>query len=334
MTNRKITGREIAQGDDAKMAAKIAIETHHGNLEGVEVDFRHDLLPLGDWEARVFWDVWGDSADHAGLIFPKEAAFGIETLRDRKSMPKDSPEIFVYEGDKLFISRVEINKEDQPFDHQHDSQTRLAYLQIQRANGDLIDIEKPLTFYGSSQIRNGATRSTFDNIVDRICRHNVLSELPPMVRNSFPPIWSNPPEKIALIAVEEAHRAYFELLDGLPDSLDEQQRVHVSVLLRQVANDASLAGYALGKIEAEAPTKTAIGVRRGGQKGAAANRNDQWEIEAKRLWKEYPKWTLNRVADTIDGHSGLEKRSILRSKAVRAACPESSPSYGKTQKRD
>ena len=170
MTHRRITDLSIAEGETGTVAPLIAGRQRCGVIEGVEVDFRHPDLPADDWEARPFWYVWGESPSHAGIIFPYEAAYGVAELRKLKAIDDSVPAVFALVGDKITVESVVPKIEDRRFDHPHDAQQRLAYLRIERPSGEVRYPAGPLTFYGTSQIKNGALRETFDHIVTRIVR--------------------------------------------------------------------------------------------------------------------------------------------------------------------
>jgi len=139
MTHRRIKARHVAQSETALIAAAIAGEQRHGFIDGVEVDFRHPDLPASDWEAAAWWYVWGVPPRNAGIIFPAEAELDLDALREAKGMMGAAlVPVFARAGDRVSIINVVPKIEDRRFDHPHDAQQRLAYLQIERPSGEIV----------------------------------------------------------------------------------------------------------------------------------------------------------------------------------------------------
>lgn len=319
---KRVTDKEVAEGDRAATAAHIGGAGRVGDLDGVRVDFRHPELPPEEWEARPWWHVWGDPPTSAAILFPNEAAHGSE--EDLRGMKGGLciPLVAAQPGDTITVESVVAEISDRRFDHQHDAQRRLAYLRIERPDGSLLHPPGPLAFMGITQIRHGATRESFDNIVARICAH--AGRTTPYVECANGNHvgdwgWDMPLEEIARHVAADAHDAYFELLGQLPD--EGMARAY----LRNVINSAALAGFLLGKVEARRPERTAAAVAEAAERGAAKVTRVDWRERAIALWKENPTWTKNRVANAIAEGTDDAPRSIIR--GIEHLVPETSPSF-------
>ena len=336
MTDRRITEYAVADGPEAEAAAEIATTTHFGILDGVEVDFRHPLLPVTDWHASSFWHVWGDGPHQAGVIFPSEAERGsIEDARQRKYIPDTFPTIIVNAGDKLTIADVIINEDDRIFDHQHDKESRYAILQITRRDGSIEVLHKPMVFHGATRLRNGSWRHQFDNVIDRIKHYVGEDNLSGVTKYSIPvPLgaWALPAEEQAYFAAYSAHKGYFDLYDAI-EALDVPNKVAMQACLQGLANSAAMASFLLGKIEARRADQIASKTVNGGKRLGLSNANQYWVEEAERLWKENPQWTLNKIAKTISLGDENDKRSIMKARGVVLACPKTSSSWEGCQKK-
>lgn len=336
MTDRRIADLMAAEDASAKIAAEIATHSHYGILEGVEIDFRHPLLPLGEWHTDPCWHVWGDGPQQAGVIFPLEAINGgVDDMRSARGICDTFPTIFVRPGDKIKIHTVFILIEDHVFEHLHDKQRKLAYLQITRQDNSIEFLDKPMTFYGATKLQNGPWRLQFDNVIDRIKQHANQNDLSGM-SGSFTPI---PPEgrpatteEQAYFAAQAAHRSYFELYDAI-NELKNSKKAAMLASLNRLANSAAMAALLLSKIEALRANELASKTIQTGRKLGEANANQYWVAEAERLWTENPSLTLNRVAKLISHGDENDKRSIMKSRGVNKACPKSSPSWEKVQKK-
>lgn len=330
MTHRKIARRAVGTGEASAAAAAIAGELRHGVIDGVEVDFRHPELPAQDWEARPFWHVWGQPPASAGIIFPGEASYRVAELRKLKSLDENVPAVFARPGDRLTIASVVPKFADRRFDHLHDAQQRLACLVIKRPSGELVCPTEPLTFYGTSQIRDGALRETFDHVLSRISAQAGVADL--FERSpqdapgcDFTPFWSLSFEDMALIAAQKAHRAYFNVRAALPsdDTADPKlSRAH----LRSLVNNAALAGFLLAKAEARTAEKAGAGTMKNQVLASAARTNTVWRDKANAIWKAHPDWRTHRVAKHV-AESDDDLSSVQR--AIKGLAPPTSPSYKK-----
>lgn len=299
---KRITERQVAEGDDARLAALLAGELRVGTLQGVHVNLLHDQLPQGEWEAAPWWYVWPNT----GIVFPGEAKFGMAELRERKAATDEEPAVFALEGDNITIERVEVEATDERFDHPHDREVRLAFLRIERPTGEVLRPDKPLRFFGVSHIKGAGKREAFDHIVERILRHAGVEALPSRTPDD---LWGQPLEAVALESARQAHRAYFDLYPTLPPYEEGQARA----LLRIVANEAALAGFVLGKIEARKAEGMATAIMVNRERATAEVRRDDWRERAKAIWAEHPDYRRNRVTDIIcDEFPDEHKRSIMR----------------------
>ena len=336
MTDRRITEYAVAEGPEAEAAAEIATKTHYGILDGVEVDFRHPLLPVHDWHASSFFYVWGDGLQQAGVIFPSEAAHcSIAAARSKKGIPDNFPTIFVNVGDRLTVADVVIYQEDRIFDHPHDKESRHAILQVTRRDGSVELLDKPMMFRGSTQLRHGPWRLQFDNVIDRIKHYVGEDNLSGVTQYSIPV----PPEGRSLTAEEQAyfaaysaHKSYFDLYDAI-EALDVPNKVAMQASLQRLANSAAMASFLLGKVEARRADQIASKTVKSGKRVGLSNANQYWVEEAERLWKENPQWTLNKIAETISLGDANDKRSIMKARGVVLACPKTSSSWEGCQKK-
>jgi len=336
MTDRRITEYAVAEGAEADIAAEIATKTHYGILQGVEVDFRHASLPVDEWHASPWWDVWGDGTDHAGVIFPDEAAWGdIAEIKRRKGIDDTFPVIYVSAGDKISVEEVLVHRDDRIFDHAHDSETRLAFLKITRRDGSTVVLNKPMMFHGATRLRNEGWRLQFDNMLDRIKRHNGVESVfdYPVYGEPIPETGILLSEKRqALLAARDAYESFFNILDAL-DKIDAPNVGQLKAGLRNLANQSARAALLLGKVEAQRAEDIASNAVKGGKRMGLANANQYWVDEAERLWNENPNWTLNRIAETISHGEANDKRSIMKARGVVLACPRTSSSWAGCQKK-
>jgi hypothetical protein len=288
LTNRpfRITAYQVSRGTDAAIAADIAADVRHGNLEGVNVDFRHLDLPDG-WWARPFWYVWGRSPHSAGLIFPSEAEHTVDELRKAKG-DLEADAIFARAGDSLTVGRVEVVNEAAFMCHPHDAKAYDAYLTLARSNGDVLNELGPLRFYGSTRIKGGAMREAFDNAMSRIGELRDTWGL-----SAFDPVprWSDGTDAVAHWHGSRAHQSYSNLLDGI-----DRSDGHMTANLRSLANSAMLAGYALAVHEMRKAENTAAKIAANLERGTPARTDKNREIYSKQIWAEKPYLSRNAVA--------------------------------------
>ena len=294
------------EGTGAEDAAKIAGPERHGVLEGVTVDFRHPELPLIDWEPAPHWHAWSRQHASAKIIFPVEARTGLAKLRTETGLV-NYPAVYARPGDKVSVVAVEVRDVDRRFDHPHDRQTRQARLQVERSTGEIYSPPDPMSFYGRTRIREGATRDAFDHLAARICQYAGIVQLEPASLDmSDREIWSDQLEDTAVIAATRSVDAFARLYKSLSD-IDR-------ALLRKVINNTAIAGFVLGKIEARKAEKIAAPVANNLRKGSVKVRRDDWTNLARAIWSEHPDWTVNAVANEIAEELGADDdpRSIRR----------------------
>lgn len=282
----RITAYQVSSGTDAAIAADIAADLRHGELGGVNVDFRHTDLPEG-WWARPFWYVWGRPPHSAGLIFPGEAEHAVDELRKAKG-DLDVAAIFALAGDSLTVGRVEAVNEAAFMCHPHDAKAYDAYLTLARANGEVLSDLGPLRFYGSTRIKGGAMREAFDNAMARIGdlrEHWGLAAFDPVPR------WSDGADAVAHWHGSRAHQSYSNLFDGI-----DRSDGHMTANLRSLANSAMLAGYALAVHEMRRAENAATSIETNRQRATQARTDTDRERCAKAVWTEKPRATVNAVA--------------------------------------
>jgi hypothetical protein len=318
MTRKRITRRAIGEGPNPELAAKIGGALRHGVLDGVEVDFRHPDLPVDQWEAAPYWYIgYGQTPSHAGVIFPN----GQITTRDIAEILGDQKGTQLFPGDRLSIREVVQEVSDRRFDHLHDSQVRRAYLRITRCTGEVIDLDRPLTFWGVNRIREGATREAFDHVVGRICELAGKDDLEPARVGSGNP-WSWPLEEQAFAFAYQARSAYEALLPLLPEDGTEDCRPH-RAHLRVVINNAALAGFLLAKAEVRQAEKAAAGIWNNLKQAQEARLRTDLIDAATQVWAEHPTWTKNRVAEAVRGSAKL--RGVITT--IERVVPRTSPSH-------
>jgi hypothetical protein len=309
MTHRRITPSRVEAGETARAAALIAGPDRHGVIDGVHIDFRHPDLDPAEWEPAPWWYVWGDGPAHAGILFPSEVAAGSEEdLRFIKG-DLDVPLIAARAGDVITVRYVTPLIRDGRFDHPHDKTRMLAFLRIERPSGEIVEPNKPLTFFGATILREAATRDAFDHLLSRACVLSGTAHLYEQgVNGEYPGRWSwnMPLEEIGRHLGADAHDAYFRLLKLLPDE--------GLGYLRQLANKAALAGFLIGKAEAKKAEHIAGAVLANRDKATAATTRIDWRVRAAKIWQEHPLWKRRRVAKLIqEDDPDAELSSIMRS---------------------
>lgn len=316
----RIVKGPVAKGEVARRAALVADASTAAVVDGVNVDFQHAELPPGEWAARPFWYVWGYPPTNAGVIFPSEAKFGLDELRRSKGMDNEDgilKAILVNEGDGLSVERVECESEDRRFDHPHDIERRLAYLQITRADGVVEKLDKPLAFFGVSEIRNGALRQSFDNIAARaeyILGRDISNEW----ATGTVRFWDQPFDQAASQLLSKARCEYADLAAVLDDIS--------SAKLLSIINAAALGGFLLAKHELREAERIADGTRTGLDRSHAARRDGEVLETARAIWKKNRSWTANRVArDLLKIRPEREQTSLARS--IMHLAPITSPSH-------
>jgi hypothetical protein len=307
--HRKINSGRHESENPRTRAAGLITEVRFGELDGVIVDFRHPDLDPSEWTPRAYWYVWGGSEAHSKVLFPGEAKAGVECLR-REYEAKAELEVFLaHPGDRVSVQAVLPQIKDRRFDHPHDSQKRLAFLQIERPCGEVVQVREPMSFYGVTQLRDGAPMEGFDNGLLRICRHAGHSDLDGpsrMQKPGFRPLWDEPLEEIAYYFAQHAHDGFWSAHAAAESDIGRGG-------LRAVANFGFMAGFLLGKIEARQAEKTAAKVHEAQQKATAARTRTDWLEKAKALWAEHPEYKRTRVAHLVAEGTDDDPRAIMRS---------------------
>ena len=319
----RISRRAIGTSEAGERAAAIGAEERHGLIDGVEVDFRHPDLPASDWWADPSWWVWG--YQRCGVVFPTDAERARE---DREAARQEGIEVppahFLGDGDKITVASVVHKIGDRRFDHPHDAQIKLAYVRLHRANGEVIDLENPIPFYGRTRILQHGTREAFDQIAQRICDRLGVDDLPRWGISSTPAgdVWEQPLDHLAGIFARDAERAFNNLLPHLPDDGAPDAKLE-RANLRKLINKAALAGFLLAKAEARAAEHVARGVWKNLELAQDARLRTDLIAAAQEVWGKHPTWTKNRVAEAIRGDASL--RSAIRT--IERVVPVTSPSH-------
>jgi len=148
----------------------ISFRTRCGAVEGVEFDFRHELLDPTEWQMRdaigtgngdyaygrrpglpFVWFPWYGEFNKDDLQKEIDDYFKAESahttnVNGEPRKPKSkaeyrrefTPDCIVCSGDKLVIDYVKIANIDDEFSHLHDAELRFAYCKVIRPNGKTI----------------------------------------------------------------------------------------------------------------------------------------------------------------------------------------------------
>lgn len=296
-----------AAGQEARFVAN---GTRSGRVQGVEVDFSHPSLASGEWAARDYWFIWGNTEQHCGIIFPDEAKVPMAELRRSKDGVGSVEAIYAEPGDKLTVEHVQ----DQllparDFDHPHDRIVKLASLVLTKVDGSVFRPASPMAFYGDTQFRDTPDIDGYDRLAIRILREAGWPD--PFL---FETDRSNAPgdrpdlNARALDAIGWAERGLAKLLPGLTD----EQKSRVASILGNVAE----AGFLQAKAEVRSAEKTAAKTLSNLAEGPRSQKDWDRQAEATRIWEENPTWSRTRVAKEVVSALGLNadaERSVIRS---------------------
>jgi hypothetical protein len=162
----------------------------HGEYEGVYFDFRHELIPPGEWVCPVpesegttladpdlplIWYPWfGDWKTRVCHCEPPK-----QNLKNvGRSFAKRSAACFVEAGDKVEIDHVEKKETGDLFEHAHDAEIILAFLKITRKDGTFTNVIDPLVYRGFNSILSTSDKlNVVENIQARICNHFNLKSI-------------------------------------------------------------------------------------------------------------------------------------------------------------
>ena len=317
---RRVTELQVQAGEEGRIAVEIATTGRKGVFEGVHVDFSHPEIPPSEWWARPWWHVFGDGEHHCGLIFPGEASAASEDWQRFKANVERQA-VFAQPGDRVTVSRVKRVQEVTFLHHEHDYSVRYAFLTLTRSDGTVITDIGPLAFYGNTRLIGHGSREAFDNAIARIAALSPdgLREDPFDLKRLEP--WKHGPAEAALHYAGEAHDELFALIDELaPDDTMGYIR------LRELANAALLAGFALGKHEAHRAERQAEGAARGAKAGGEKTADHVAREMAKQLWAENPTKRVYWVAKQIVvAHPDKDQNTVARS--IKHLTPPTSESY-------
>lgn len=304
---RRVTSRPVAKGEDALAASLIGGRLRIGHLQGVSVNFQHPDLPP-DYEALPWWYVWQAPPSSAGLIFPSEAAVGLEALRNAKGLGDLMP-IFAEAGDTLTVARVEVVDEGGCLDHPHDREVRLATLALTKASGEIIEAG-PLAFYGCGRVIGHGSREAFDHILDRVLRHAGTDQFPGPERllEAGGPWGLKRTEDAAMMFAKQAHDAFHRVADPLADG--DRTKANLQMMI----NAASLSGFLLAKLEHRSDEEKRIRQIEGARL-AAQGKTPADLLKAARKLAAEPGWSRTAIARELEGEWGnppkfKDRRSI------------------------
>jgi hypothetical protein len=178
----------------------IVTSTRYGNIDGVEIDLRHDKLKSGEWHAAVFgmppnlkerdpdepflWFPWFGNFDLVKLQRKATRLFSARTQSDTNLGANDlgdyvkmnTPECFVSPGDKLCIESVFGMRVGDRYENTHNSEIRLARLQVIRKNAETQKVPTMLKFVRTKNITERETYDVCRTISDHICEHFGLKD--------------------------------------------------------------------------------------------------------------------------------------------------------------
>jgi hypothetical protein len=305
----------------------------HGTIEGVEIDFRHELLNPSEWQMLLIgtpvslyrskyepfiWYPWFGDFDKDAL---RAEIVADELKHGRKEPSKKSvdasirdltPECFVYAGDRIDIDKVERIGIGDFFDHPHDAEVRLARLRIVRAKGKSEKIKTPLMFTGvTSLTARTSGNDFFYKIVHRICKKFGLQSLSEINLESKEKTY-------AYGALSRAHLIEWrteEIRKLADDFVFHSRKHHDAFTTWSLVNESVLLGYFWAKAEAEMGLKPLAesalrlkaGGSLGGNKSGESRRNKRahtWEPRARELAKsiraQHSSFSQDRVASEIE----------------------------------
>jgi len=313
-----------------------------GTVDGVEFDVRHELLDPAEWQAAVvgmsrgyrsedsdgpfIWFPWfgefdkekvrqGGLAWVAKTVEMSDSSDTLLTLPERSRLlaqyiTAHTPDCIIHAGDKIVIRKVNSKKNTEEFDHPHDSEIRLVYLRVIRADGRLESIRHPIKFSGTRSIfAKEGNIDYHDVILKRICEYFNLKDI----------------EAFFQINVDTDASRAATIASFLHDDLDsfrtclEETDVKSAQYIEarkqmQLANDSVLLGYCWARAELELKMKPlALSALRmkassalGGSKGAETRRKkaeEGWIAIAKKMAikirAEKPHLSQDKVAEEI-----------------------------------
>lgn len=343
MTDKSFDLGPVEEGQDAQDAYNIR-QTLYGVVEGVTVDFRHELLVPGQSKPAPWWHVWGGGLYNIPILLPHEGSYSDEVLRNIKDIPPDFPIVRAEPGDTIFVTSAHRTPSDRPFDHAHDRQNVVATIALRKPDGTIIEAPGELEFYGYSSVRNGVDRDVFDSVLQRIREHVGITSLND---DTLPPL--EPDEAFSALSMDEkktairklrdkstllrdahlagryAHNNYLAIEEILP-LIPIDVRPKLMSAVDHLANRATKAGFTLAKLETMHAEQVASAPLRNLEKAQAKRRDPRRIVEANALWAKHPKATTNWVAKAIAlPHEDVS--SVHRS--IKHLAPPSSPSFKK-----
>ena len=181
---------------------KICNVRRYGTVEGVVFDLRHERLDPNGWlmepigffklarpfrsEGQPFlWFPWYgpfrdtdvERAIERETKFLKEKDPNYPVPSVESSRHTYTPDAIIEVGDKIEIDRVDIEGETSGLHHEHDVQSRLAYIKIVKLSGAVHLLEQPIVFTGMSATRAGGYSRILEKINRRLCAHFGIESL-------------------------------------------------------------------------------------------------------------------------------------------------------------
>lgn len=293
-----------------------------GLVDGVHVDFRHPDIEPGQWEARYWWPVWGDSENHCGFCFPTEGKFSETELRaDHRTSDPNFPLVIARPGDRIVVESVTTEIVGGAFDHIHDRTKKMASLALRRSDGTIERTGHRMALYGVTQLKRGPQFDTYDRLAAR-----VLSEYPGADPLKFEITAALPAVFMERSLGEEAAEA----IEDAELSIEKMRQAgllegDLAYFIKDAISAAARAGFLRAKHESK-PAETRVKQTQDNlAEGPRTLKKFEWIGEARRISEASPEMRRNAIANGVIQALGLSQdkhRSLMRMLAREKIGPE------------
>jgi hypothetical protein len=306
-----------------------------GVVEGVEFDFRHEDLDPTQWGMQLIgmtigaptkssrepfiWFPWYGKFDKTQIASNFETEYAKQGTSFAKStllrhLKYHTPDAFIFEGDKIFVSDVFKVIAERPFAHPHDAEKRVAFFAIRRRNGRTIYLKTPIEFIGHTSVLFRPTSLDFmNNIATRMVEYFDIASI-------------DDPKADDIVDGSDTYAAgalfWLKLLLrfrgpdlALIDELDfKDPRHHAAFAIKQTIEQSMRIGYFWAYAEAEQRmepfAKAGLNAQKIAQKAGVvsgnkrrAKANATWKPHAMELARQLrhanPSLSQHRLADEI-----------------------------------